>query len=100
MVRSYASECLMLGACSGLVSYKVRVCAAEAGRADSFMGIDHHFMSGGFGKDILIMIYDGLTVMMFSEREDFSDISGLDGIVAIFVHKVESLVEVTLVIAY
>jgi hypothetical protein len=47
-----------------------------------------------------VVVDEGLAVVVLSDREDIAYITALDSVVAILVHEFESLVEVTLVVAY
>jgi hypothetical protein len=46
------------------------------------------------------VVDERLAIVVLSDRKDVTDITSLDGVVAIFVHEFKSLVEVTLVVAY
>ena len=64
------------------------------------MGIDHDVMTGRFSHCVEVVVYDPLAVMMFAVRKDVSDITALDSIVAIAVHKIVSGFHMTLVVAH
>ena len=100
MMRHGTSEGLILSSSRRLVAYEVRIGAAKTCRPYSFMGIDHHLMFGSLLQCIEIMIDEGLAVVMLSDRKDISYISALDGVIAILVHELESLIDMTLVITY
>ena len=98
MVRHVAAERFVFGAACALVAHKVGPCAADAGGACGFVGIDHYMVFGGFFQDILVVVVGELAVMVLATGNDVAHITGLDGIVSVFVHQVECTVEMTLVV--
>ena len=100
MVRLRASESLVFSTSCRLVAYEVRVGPAQTGRTHGLVGIDHDVMTGRFSHCVEVVVYDPLAVMMFAVRKDVSDITALDGIVAIAVHKIVSGFHMTLVVAH
>jgi hypothetical protein len=50
------------------------------------------------GKEI--MIDERLAVVVLAYRKDISYIAALDGVIAILVHELESLIDMTLIITY
>jgi hypothetical protein len=100
MVRHCAAERLVLCTAGSLGADEVRVCTAETGRTYHFMTVKHHLMLGSLLYHIHVVVDERLAVVVFSDREDIAYITALDRVVAIFVHKFESLVKVTLVVTY
>ena len=100
MMRPVSSESLIFRTAGRFVADKVRICPAQACRTHSLMGIHHNLMLCSLFQSIQIVVDYRLAVMMFSERENISYISALYGIIAVFVHQVQSLIKMTLVITY
>jgi hypothetical protein len=100
MMRHGTSEGLILSSSRRLVAYEVRIGAAETCRAYGLMSIDHDLMLGSLLQCIKIMIDERLAVVVLAYRKDISYISALDGVIAILVHELESLIDMTLVITY
>ena len=88
----------VLGTQCRFIADKVGVSPCEACRSHRFMGIDHYMMLGRFLYCEKIMVDDGLAVVMLPVRDDIADITALDRIVAVLVHKVVGRFHMTLVI--
>ena len=63
------------------------------------MSVDHHLVLSSLLHDIHIVVDEGLAVVVLSDRKDVTYITTLDRVVAVLVHKVKSLVKVTLIVA-
>ena len=100
MSRLGTAECLILGSSGRLIGDKVRPGPAQSRRTHRLMGIDHYLIFGGLGDGIQIMVYHPLAVMLLPARKHISDITGLDGIVAVVFHKRICRVEMPLVVSY
>ena len=87
-----------LGAHGAFVADHVRPGAAQAGRADGFMGVDHDVVLGRLDDGIVVMVDDRLAVVILAVRDDLADVAALDGVVAILVHEVVGLLHPALVI--
>ena len=94
-----ASEGLVFGTHCGFVGDEVRVGPAQTGRAHGFVGIDHNVMLCGLGDAVLVVVDHILAVMMHAFRQNVAYISGLDGIVAVLLHKIVGSFQMTLVVA-
>ena len=81
-----------------LVAHHVRPGAAEAGRAHRLVRVDHNVVLRRTVDHIIIVVDDALAVVMLANGQDVPDITGLDRIVAILVHKAEGLGNPALVI--
>ena len=99
-MRHCTAECLILGTACRFCTDEVRIGAAKTGRTYHLVSVDHDLVLGSLLDHMHIVVDEGLAVVVLSDREDVAYISALDGVVAIFVHKVEGLVEMTLVVAY
>ena len=98
-VVSYVSaECLILSTTCTLIAYKVRPCAADARWTCCLVCIHHDMVLGGSLYDTLIVIVHELAVVILTSRNDVADVSCLNGIIAILVHQVESILHMALVI--
>ena len=98
MVGIIAPERFILGSSRRLVTDKIGISTAQTRRTNSFMGIHHNLMLGGFGQCIKIMIDHPLSVMMFPTRYNISHISTLHGIIAMIVHKLICFLHVPFII--
>lgn len=98
MRRGITTHRLELAAASRLLRHPVGICAAEACGTRSLVAIDHDMMACGLIGDIEHMVYHPLRSVMLAARDDGTYITGLDGIIAMIVHKGESAVELALII--
>ncbi len=64
------------------------------------MGIDHYFMLGCLGHGIQVVVVTPLPVVMLTTRNHVADITALDRIVAIFIHKFIGLLHMALIVAH
>ena len=78
MVRHCTSERLILCTARRLAADKVRVCAAETGRANHFMTIEHYLVFSSLLHHIHIVVDERLAVVMLSDRKDIAHITALD----------------------
>ena len=100
MVRHCTAERLILCTTCGLAANEVRICTAKTGRANHLVTIEHYLVFSSLLHHIHIVIDERLAVVMLSDRKDITNITALDRIIAILVHKIKSLIEVTLVVTY
>ena len=100
MLRGCSSECLVFGAACRLVAYQVGISPAKPGRPHGFVCIDHYPVLGGLGDGIEVVAHHPLAVVVLSTRQDVSDIAGLDGVVAVFVHQAVGGFEMAFVVAH
>ena len=63
------------------------------------MCVYHHVMLCGLCDGVEIMVVQPLSVMMLSERQYITDISALDGVVTIFVHKTVCGLHMTFIVS-
>ena len=98
MVRHRSAEGLIFSSACRFASDKVRIGAAETGRTDHLMAVKHHLMLGCLLEGEHIMVDERLAVVMLSYRKDISYITALDRIISVFVHKLESLVDMSFVV--
>ena len=64
------------------------------------MGIDHDLVLSRLLEGKEVVVDKRLAVVMLAYREDIADITALDGVVTVLVHKVKGLVEMTLIVAH
>ena len=100
MHRLSSAKCLILSSPRAFVADEVRVGAAETGRTDSLMGIDHDMVLRSLLHGIEIVVVQPLSVVMLAKRQDITHVTALHSIVAVFLHKVVGGIHVSLVIAY
>ena len=87
-----------LGTHRRLVADHVRICPAETGRTHCLMGVYHDMFFGGFLDAESIMVDYRLAVMVLAVRDYIPHVTALNGIIAILVHEIVSLVDMTLII--
>ena len=87
-----------LGAHGGLVAYHVGPSAAKTGGANGLMAIHHDMVLGGFCYGIVVVVYDGLTVVVLAVGDNLAYIAAFHGIVAVFVHQLIGLLHPTLIV--
>ena len=81
-----------------LVAYQIGPGAAQTSGAHGFMTVDHDMVLGGLFHHILVVVVHQLAIMVFATRNHVAHISRLHGVIAIFVHQFECLVDVPLVV--
>ena len=91
---------LILSSSRALVADEVRIGAAETGRADSLMGIDHDMVLRSFLHGIEIVVVQPLAVVMLAKRQDITHVTALHCVVAVLLHEIVGRIHVSLIIAY
>jgi hypothetical protein len=100
MVRHCTSECLILCSACSLCTDEVRICTAETGRTYHLMTVEHDLMLGSLLHHVHVVVDERLAGVVLADRKDIADITALDSVVSVFVHELESLVEVAIIVAY
>ena len=98
VVGHRTAERHVLCAACRLVAYEVRPCAADAGGTCSLVSVHHDVVLGSGLDDALIVVVHQLRVVILAARDDVAYVACLHSIVAILVHKVESVLKVSLVV--
>ena len=98
MVGTRATKGLVLRAAGRLIADEVRIGTAETRRTRGLVGVDHDMMLGSLLHDIEVVVVHRLRVVMVATWDDVAYVAGLYGIVAVFVHQLESLFHVALVV--
>ena len=97
MIRYRTAKCFVLCTTCTLVTNQVRPGAADTSRTGCLMSIHHDMMLGCSLDDTLVVIVHQLAVVILTSWDDIADITGLHGIITIFVHQVEGIFQVALV---
>ena len=98
MIGVRTAEGLVLCAASRLVTNEVRPCTADTGGACCLVGIDHDMVLGSLFHYIEVVVVHRLRVVVVATWDDVAHVTSLHSVVAVFVHQVESLLHVALVV--
>ena len=98
MIRYRTAKCFVLCTTCTLVTNQVRPGAADTSRTGCLMSIHHDMMLGCSLDDTLVVIVHQLAVVILTSWDDIADITGLHGIITIFVHQVEGILQMALII--
>ena len=98
MIRLVTAKCFIFCTTCTLVANQVRPGAADTCRTGCLVGIYHDMMPGSGLDDTLVVIVHQLTVVILTSWDDIAHITCLHGIIAIFVHQVEGILQMTLVV--
>ena len=98
MIRLVTAKCLIFCTTCTLVANQVRPGAADTCRTGCLVGIYHDMMLGSGLDDTLVVIVHQLAIMILTSWDDITYITGLHGIITIFVHQVEGIFQVALVV--
>ena len=98
MIRLVTAKCLILCTTCTLVANQVRPGTADTCRTGCLVSIHHDMMLGSGLDDTLVVIVHQLAVMILASRDDITHITGLHGIITIFVHQIEGIFQVALVV--
>ena len=98
VVGAAASECLVFRAARTFVSDEVGIGAAKSGGSHSLVGIHHDVVLGGLFHHILVMVHHGLREVVVATWDDVAHIARLHRVVAVSVHQIECIVEMSLIV--
>ena len=98
VIRLAAAKCLILCTTGTLVTHQVRPGAADTCRTGCLVGIYHDMMLGSCFNHTLVVIVHQLAVVILTSWDDIAHITGLHGIIAIFVHQIEGILQMALVV--
>ena len=86
-------------ATSSLTSQKVRISTTQTRRSHWFMSIHHNSTVSSLLKYTIIMIHHPLSIMILATRDNTTNITRFNRMIAILFHKIKSFVNTTFVIS-
>ena len=98
MVDGVSAHCLKLGTACRLLCQPVGPSAAKTCWTYRLVRIDHHPIVGGTLCHVQIVVYHPLRRVVFRPWYHLSTISCLYGVVAIVYHKLQSAVELYIIV--